>query len=77
MELIDLQICETAAGHISVTMKMLHIACAVQCCHACGQRVLYHLHNIIYTYEQLQQLLLAGKTRKTDNVQTELSVTPA
>jgi len=34
-------------------------------------------HNSIYTYEQLQQLLLAGKTRKTDNVQTELSVTPA
>ena len=77
MELIDLQICETAARHISATMKTLHIACAVHCCHACDQRVLYHLHNIIYTYEQLQQLLLADKTQRSESMHTELSVTPA
>ena len=30
--------------HISTTVKMLHIACAGQRCHACGWRVQYYLH---------------------------------
>ncbi len=74
MEPIGLQICETAAQHISATMKKLHIACAEQCCHACGWRVLYYLQNAICTYEQLQRLLLTGKTQRADNMQTEVSV---